>query len=448
MSCVEKFIDALEEIKYDNIPDEVVKKAKDLLIDYIGVFGSGSSKPESKVLYEAFGKDKIFKNLEDLAFWMGSTSRLIDLDDGHRFAMAHPGVGINSAALSVALNTSGISGKKMIEAIVKGYEMYCYQGRAINPSGYLQRGVDATSVCGSAAVAVVVGTLMNFNKKQMVDAVSLAASLCGGLNQSAIDGSAEKYLVAGWAGKLGILAANLAKFGMGGPIGIFEGRLGYCNAFSADPDLEHLNNAKVIWDIKYAYTKKYSCVRRIHATLDAVSIIMKRENLKLEQIEKINVYGCKFIVQAGGYDPKDLVQAQTSIPYAVALLLKHGEITEELVHGNIGNADISELSKRIQVIEHEEFVQLAEKEKSFWGAARAEIITKDSQAYNETVITPMGELENPFSDEAIHNKYVKLVSEVFEKEKVEKIWNTVSKLEEILEINSDLLPLFDSVITE
>ena len=41
--------------------------------------------------------------------------------------------------------------------------IYCYQGRVINPSAYLKRGIDATSVCGAAAAAVTAGTMLGLD---------------------------------------------------------------------------------------------------------------------------------------------------------------------------------------------------------------------------------------------------------------------------------------------
>lgn len=429
-SCLSGLMDVLALMNYDSIPEEVRKKAKICMADFVGVFYLGSVKPESKRLFEALGGGKILKEPEKLALWMASAARLLDLDDGHRFAMGHPGVVINAAAIATAANTPGVKGEKVLEAIVKGYEVYSYQGRAINPSAYLQRGFDATSICGAAAAAVVAGTIIGLDEDQISDAISLAASLCGGLNQYAIEGSSPKYLCAGWACNLGITAANLAKYGMGGPAGIFEGRLGYCNGFSPNPNLELLNNPTLKWEIQYVYLKKYSCVRRIHATLDAVEQIFNSQGLSADQVKEIDVFGGQFLCDAAIYQPDDLVKAQTSVPYTVALLMAYGEVSCDLVDGNLDNPKIAELSKLVKVIKDEEFVRLAEKEPSLWGAARVEITTIAGEKYVEQSNVAIGDPENPFSKEVIHKKFVGLVGQVIGNEKAEGIWSNICSLEQ------------------
>jgi 2-methylcitrate dehydratase PrpD len=442
-SCLSALMDVLNQMNYESMPPEVREKAKICVADFVGVFYSGSIKRESKRLFEALGGEKILKEPEKLALWMASAARFLDLDDGHRFAMGHPGVVINAAAIATAANTPGVKWEKVLEAIVKGYEVYSYQGRVINPSAYLQRGFDATGICGAAGAAVVASTIMNLDECQISDAISLAASLCGGLNQYAIEGSSPKYLCAGWACNLGITAANLARYGMGGPMGIFEGRLGYCNGFSPSPNLELLNKPTLRWEIQYVYLKKYSCVRRIHATLDAVEQIFNREGLSTDQIKQIDVFGGQFLCDAVTYQPDDLVKAQTSVPYTVALLMTYGDVSCELVERNLENPKIADLSKLVRVTKDEEFVRLAEREPNLWGAARVEITTKNGERYVEQRNIAIGDPENPFPKEVIHRKFVGLVTEALGEKKAESIWNNINNLEQCGELERLLATMCD-----
>ena len=428
-SCLDKLVKVTDEISYETIPAAVVAKAKECLVDFVGIFCEGTRKEESVNLRQALGGNSVVENLEDMALWMGSTARMLDIDDGHRFAMAHPGVAINSTAIALASSFPDVHGRKVLEAIIRGYEVYCYQGRVINPSAYLQRGIDATSVCGAGAAAVVAATMMGLSAAQMADAISLAASLAGGLNQSAIDGSAQKYLVAGWGAKLGIAAANLARYGLGGPSHIFEGRLGFCNAYAPEPDLEYLNNPLLVWDILNVYIKRYACVRRIHATLDAVSSIVKREKLKVEQIGQVRVFGSEFLYAAGGRRPQDMVQAQTSVPYAVAILLTHGQVSDDLVHENLNNEAIAALSEKVSVSRDKEILRLADNDSSLWGAARVELVVSGGRTFSETVIYPEGDPENPLSVGAVQHKFMELTQNTLGAEKAETLWQEIQTLD-------------------
>jgi 2-methylcitrate dehydratase PrpD len=437
VTSLEKIIDVIEQIQYDTLPESIVQKTKELVADWMCVTVAGSVHIEAKRMMNGLSSNNFVNDLEQFACWLGTTSRMLDIDDGHRFAMGHPGVVVVSTAVATALQVKGISGEKLIEAIVRGYEMYCYQGRVINPSAYLQRGFDATGVCGAPAAAVVASSLMGLSRDETKNAVALAATLCGGLNQAAIDGSMQKYVLAGWASKLGVMASTLAKAGIDGPIGAYEGRLGYCNAFSPSPDLMYLNSPKLVYDIQRVYTKIYACVRRIHTSLDAVEAILARNGWALEGIEHIDVYGCQFIVQAGNYTPQNMAQAQTSIPYAIAILLKFGKVTEALVKDNVKNAAVSAIASRIKIHLDDSFVKMAEEDKSLWGAAKVKITTVDGISDEEMVIYPRGEVENPFSLSEIKQKFMTMTSEALTSDRTQKLWELVMALE----TQADLEPM-------
>lgn len=429
-SCLSRLVDVVFEIQYETVPQAIIQQAKLCLADFLGIFCSGSTREEAVNLYHALGGSDLQNNTENLALWLGSASRLLDLDDGHRFAMGHPGVVLNAVAVACGYQHRA-TGKRLLEALIRGYEVYCYQGRMINPSAYLKRGFDATCICGAAGAATVVGSLIGLERKQMKDAISLAASLCGGLNQYAIDGGSPKYLCAGWAAKLGIVSANLAKNGLEGPEFIFEGRLGYANGFSPEPNEFYLNNVHLNWEIGKVYLKKYSCVRRIHPTLDIVEKICKQERLNAKDIALVRVYGGQFLYDAAVYRPKDIVKAQTSVPYTTALLLHYGQVTAELVESSLDDSNVAELEGKIQVINDPAFAELSKKEPSLWGASRVEITTKDGRVFADGEKVAQGDPENPFSKEAICEKFCGLVSGALngDKGKANDLWNLINEIE-------------------
>lgn len=427
-TCLDKITDVIEQINYAGIPAETVQKAKECLADFIAVLVKGSENKMSHDLKEAMASHKV-QDKESLALWMGSTARMPDTDDGHRFAMAHPGVAINSAAIAMCVSLPKINGKDLLEAIVKGYELYCYQGRVINPSAYLKRGIDATGVCGGPAAAVVAGSLTNADRAQLENGISLAASLAGGLNQSAIDGSAQKYIVAGWAAKLGIAAAEMAHYNLGGPSHVYEGKLGYCNAFTPEPNEEVLHHPRLCWDINSVYMKQYACVRRIHATLDAIGDIVHNENLTVADIKKINVYGSQFLFDAGRYDPIDGAQAQTSVPYAVSIFLNFGEVEDQLVHANLQNKEIAVYSRKIVVEKDPEIMALAEKDKSLWGAAKVRVETEDGRVFTGKQISPYGDPEQPLPEKAVENKFISFVGEYLGQKYAEELWQAIINID-------------------
>lgn len=436
MSCLTVLTDILDQVRFENMPCEVIEKIKILISDFLGIFEFGRNMQPAKRLKKALGDKKIIFNSEDLAYWIGGATRLLDLDDGHRFAMGHPGVPIMSAAFATAMTEEKqISGKLFLESIARAYEVYCYLGRCINPSAYLERGFDSTCICGSAAAAVACGTLKELNKDQIKNAIAIAASLCGGLNEYVEDGSSPKYLCAGWAAKLGISAVKLAEYGMAGPDKIIEGKLGFCHAFSPKPNIDYMMKPQLNWEVNYVYLKKYSCVRRIHTTLDCIKKILLESKITYKNIKNINVYGGHFIASAAIYDPPTEVKAQTSVPYTVALLIRYGEVSLNRIEDNLKNAEIAELSRRINIIEDEQFNRLAEREPSLWGAVRVELITTENKYYREESHVARGDPEKPFSKAENQEKFMQLINSAWDKTKAESMWEGIQSLEKTQNIS-------------
>lgn len=446
MTCIEKMYDILNTIHFDVIPAEVKAKAKLLLSDYLGVLIAGSQKKEAQQLLAAL-KGKI-QYPEVLACWLGTVSRLLDFDDGHRYAMGHPGVVVQSATLACAYTAQQIDGSKYIEALVRGYEMYCYLGRSVNPSAYTKRGFDSTAISGASAAAVVAAHILNLDSQKTKNAIALAATLCGGLNQAAIDGSSQKYILAGWAAQLGITAAQMAQAGIDGPSHALEGELGFCNAFSPEPNFNVLNNPQLRNDILRVYTKKFSCVRRIHTQLDLLESILHDNDLTEKDIKQITVYGGEFLQPAGFYNPQNLAQAQTCIPYNLALLLHYGHVTEDDVRSNIGNTMISTLSKKVTVELDQEFILLSQKDQSLWGAAKLSVITHTGRTFRAEEIYPKGEFENPFTEDDTKSKFDILVTPVYGVGSTQELWTFISNIDKQYPLDFSKLHILEQIIYE
>lgn len=445
ISCIHEMWQVVKTIRFGAIPKEAVDKAKLCFSDFIGVFSAASSREEARQLYRALGGRRIVDDLENLAFYLGGAARLLDLDDGHRFAMGHPGVAIDSTALACAFLTPDTSGRTAVEALVRGYEVYCYLGRIINPAAYLQRGFDSTAICGAAGAATVAGTMLGLKDEQIEHAIKIAMSMCGGLNQYSLDGGAPKYLCAGWAAKLGVNSARLASHGLEGPENILEGRLGYINAFSPCPNRDRLMLRQPNWEILNVYLKRYACVRRIHPTLDVVESLCLEHGLSEDRIREIRVFGGDFVFEAGFYEPNNVVKAQTCIPYAVSVLLNFGEVSSDLVDNSLSDPKVAAVSHKVRVILDPAFQELSKREPSLWSASRVELETEDGAIYTGGENFALGDPESPFPVSTMRDKFVRLTG-MCGRDAVdaEALWSLVSACDEgdLAALKAGLLPIF------
>jgi 2-methylcitrate dehydratase PrpD len=417
----------LSGITLDGMPQEVREKAVRCVQDFSGVFMGGRKFSECASLYEALseGGDSI-PTADSLALWIGSVGRLLDFDDGHRKAMGHCGVPVISAAFAVALKRS-VEGRLFMEAIVRGYEAYCFVGTVINPQAYLGRGFDATGICGAIGAAVAAATILKLDTAGIANAMAIAASLCGGLNQYVIDGGAPKFLCAGWGAKLGVSAAMLAMNGLSGPKGILEGEKGFCQGFAVEYNRKLLENPTNHWEIMSVYFKRFACVRRLHASLDIVHEFLNDRGGRAESILGIDISGSRFIVDSAIYDPTDETLAQTSMPFAVALLVKYGEVTMERIKDNIGNEDINRISRMVHIDEDPAFNELLKNEKGLWGASKV-TIRHDGGEFTKELKYAYGENENPFPEELVRRKFMRLSESLRDSASASEIYDELGKI--------------------
>ena len=187
-------------------------------------------------------------------------------------------------------------------------------------------------------------------------------------------------------------------------------------------------------------------MRRIHATLDAISDLVRTNHLKAEDIQGVKVYGSQFLFDAGGYDPKDMAQAQTSVPYVVALLLHYGCVEDHLVHENLTNAAIHEYSRKICVVKDPDIIALAEKDKSLWGAARVEILTNDGRLYQKQQIVPYGDPESPLPETAVQEKFIRHVSDVTDRSYAQYLWGALAAVEEQNQVDQIFADMIERVV--
>ena len=132
-----------------------------------------------------------------------------------------------------------------------------------------------------------------------------------------------KRLHLGKAGEGGVTAALLASRGFAGPESILEGKFGFCQTFSDSPDLAYLTHrlGREFESLNICI-KRCACHINAHAPIEALQQLRAEIGFKPEEIREITVGGIeKLVTHHAIYQPKDLMMAQYSIPFCVALSL-------------------------------------------------------------------------------------------------------------------------------
>lgn len=426
------------ELSYENLPIEVINKAKDLILDQWGVELACSTRSWSRLVYRYItdlrGKtestiinygDKVPS--EHAAFVNATFGHGFEFDDNHRHSTSHPGSVVIPAAFAMG-ERELIDGKSFILAVVTGYEVMGNIGKAVSPS-IVHRGHHPTSSLGPFGAAAAASKVLGFSQDEMVNALGIAGSYCSGLSEFMITGGDVKRIHAAIGAQSGVRAALLASQGLTAPPTILEGERGFCNTFADEchPDdiTAGLGKHWVVIETNY---KRYCCCYSIHSPIDAVSKIISDHKIIPANVEEVIVGLSRASCGAVGSSrqPKTVTEAQFNAPFSLAMtLIKRSNNFKDYNEETIENPEILSLSKKIRAIIDEE-VDAEFPEKM---AARVTIRMKDGARYQEKVDFARGTPENPMTREELEAKFLSTATAIMPRQKAMEIINTINALE-------------------
>ena len=168
------------------------------------------------------------------------------------------------------------------------------------------------------------GHLLGLDAARMTNAIGIAGSLAGGLLEFARgDGGTVKRLHLGRASEAGVLAASLAAAGFAGPRTMIEGEFGFLRVFCTEFDESHLTRGLGSEYVTLSTVlKRYPCHATAHAAVRAVRDLQAEHGFSGDDVEAITVTGNRRMIERHNIlEPADLMLAQYSIPFCVALAL-------------------------------------------------------------------------------------------------------------------------------
>ncbi|MGA8402906.1 MAG: MmgE/PrpD family protein [Stellaceae bacterium] len=351
-------------LRYEDLPAAVIAKAKDIIADTVAACICGADMPWSRIVIDYAertgpgGSSKILGRGTSVqapaaALANGALGHSFELDSLTRpGAGAHPGATVLPPALAVAQQV-GASGKQLIAAVVAGNEVMIRIGRATGHTNEA-RGFHAPGTTGPFGAAVACGLLLGLDERRMTNAIGIAGSLAGGLLEFARgDGGMVKRLHLGRASEAGVMAASLAAGGFEAPRTVIEGKFGFLKVFCSESDESHLTrglgNDFVTMS---AVLKRYPCHATAHAAVRAVRDLQAEYGLKGSDIASITVTGTPRMIERHNIlEPPDLMLAQYSIPFCVALAL-HREARDPESYDDSALADpaIRALTRKVRLV--------------------------------------------------------------------------------------------------
>lgn len=351
-------------LRYEDLPPAVVAKAKDIIADTVAACICGADMPWSRIVIDYAertgpgGNSKILGRGTSVqapaaALANGALAHAFELDSLTRpGAGAHPGATVLPPALAIAQEV-GATGKQLIAAIVAGNEVMIRIGRATGHTNEA-RGFHAPGTTGPFGAAVACGLLLRLDDKAMTNAIGIAGSLAGGLLEFAKgDGGMVKRLHLGRASEAGVMAASLAKGGFEGPRTVIEGEFGFLKVFCTEWDESHLTKGLGSDFVTMsAVLKRYPCHATAHAAVKAVRDLQAAHGFAGGDVTAITVTGTPRMVERHNIlEPPDLMLAQYSIPFCVALALyREARDPESYDESALADPAIRALTRKVKLV--------------------------------------------------------------------------------------------------
>ncbi len=323
-------------LRFDHIPDAVVRRAEDLFLDWVGSALAGRNaravesiarfaalmgpvrgvgEPGSEVLMSRASTTPAFAAMVNAA-----ASHVAEQDDVHNGSVFHPGAVVIPPALAVA-QAIGASGRDLLTAIVAGYEVGIRVGEFLGRSHY--KVFHTTGTAGTVAAAASVGQLLNLNADQMLHAFGSAGTQAAGLWEFLRDAADSKQLHTAKGAADGLMAAYLAADGFTGARHIFEGAQGMAAGMSTDADPRRLTDALgQRWALSETSFKYHASCRHTHPAADALQQVIRAHALRADDLMEVTAHVHQGAIDVLGQvtDPRTVHQSKFSMGSVLAMI--------------------------------------------------------------------------------------------------------------------------------
>jgi len=445
MNATQRLANYAVNLRYGQIPREVIDRAKACILDILSVSLYGSTKPWSRAVVSfvrasrAKGRSTVLgeqwqTNAGQATLANGAMAHAFELDNVRQpGAGVHPGATAFLPALAMAEET-GADGKALLTAFVAACEVVSRVGVAAGNS-LEKRGFHAPALTGTFGGAAAAGRLLGLDEKQMVNAFGIAGSYSGGLMEFSRckDGAMIKRLHLGKAAEGGVNAALLASKGFAGPESVLEGKFGFCHVFSDSPQLAALTRGLGRdFESMNIGIKRYACHINAHAPIEGLTKLRRDHQFGPADVQEITIGGIeKLVTHHAIYAPTDLMTAQYSIPFCVALSLYDDPMDPDAFDDKrVRDEKILALTRRVKLkIDHEI-------ERKHWDrAARVTVRLKDGRRFAALIIHFRGAPKNPLSHAELVDKARRLTKSQLAPKTFERLAESVFALEKIKKLS-------------
>lgn len=407
-------------LRFADIPDAVVARAKLCLVDLAGAAAAGSETAMSRIIrnhaVETFGGGaKGVRMMLDgrrvgpagAAMAGGITIDAFDSHDGHVLTKGHAGVAILPTLLALADPAAKVSGREFLTSLVLGYEIAIRAGIATHRTCADYHTSGSWNALGAASV---MARWLKLSPALTREALGIAEyhgprsqmMRCIDFPTMVKDGS-------GWGAMAGVSAALLARDGFtGAPALVAEGD----NVADLWADLG------TRWRIMEMYFKPYPVCRWAQPPITASLGLLAEHGIDGSEVARIQVETFHNGVRLATRAPKTTEEAQYSLPFPVAAAIVHGKVTAREIEGaGLKDPRVLKLAREMNLTE--DLALTAEFPAR--RIARVTLTTKDGRVLRSAPTEALGDPERPLGEAGILAKYRQTAEPILGKARSERI---------------------------
>jgi 2-methylcitrate dehydratase PrpD len=393
-------------LRYDDLPPEVVDRAKGLTLHSLASVLLGSQLPGGQRAVELITADELGGHNGATIMVYGdkvtkggaafANSEMVMAGgklDSFRM-LTHPGTSIIPGAL-VAAETEGVSGKDLITGLAAGYEVMERMAADFIPT-VMARGFHAGPVFGIFGPAVAAAKIMSFTEDQINSTIALCVNLAGGNLEGARSGG--HALREGAAVRNAMLAVAMAKQGYVGGETVLEGDAGFYHAYAGNnrgalsysfvddtqTQLDNITaNLGTDWMFLETLYRIYSTAGYNIAHVDVTAKLCEENDIHYEDVERVeavvNWLETRYPSPAFPSRREDRAHHPGSTPYYTAYgVVKRGFPVLRAQGSSPDGADdppeVLDLMQRVTIIPSHQMTLFG---------PRITIITKDGKSYTK-----------------------------------------------------------------
>lgn len=411
----ERLATFVQGVRYADLPDYAVAKAKTCILDWVGVAMAASRDDVTRPLrayVDAVGgaPDATLlgvgtrTSVTNAALYNGTVGHLLDFDDTNQIFIGHASAVIVPAIFALAEMTHA-TGKDIIAAYMVGSEVQWKLGEAlVNAGDHYALGWHSTGTVGAFGAAAAAAWLLKLDHRQTTMAFGLVASEAGGFQEQF--GTHAKPFHAGRSNEVGVRAALLAKAGLTSARTALDGKVGYFGLISNRYSADKIGNFGKPWGILESTFARGINLKAHPVCASGVGGIEGMQELIAEHgFSAADVESIRCGVRPGSlnilahHQPQTGLQAKFSVEYWMAATLVYGKLgLEQITDEAVQNPAVQALIKKVQV-DPDESIDVSK------ARVNISVQLKDGRSLQKTYYPAKGAADNPMNLEELTRKF-------------------------------------------